>query len=217
MDLLICDADTNENVVYLRDFKPDCYENKICGLLEQAQQNSELRHGRWICIIGENLSQYDFIPVKSDSEVIQVRTFGRFEVFAGSHAIDFHSAKAKELFALCIDHAGGSVSIAEAVDKLWGNRPFDEKVKKLYRKAVMTINKTFEMHGIRNVFLTSRGSCRVNTETIKCDYFLFLKRLDDGWATFSGEYMTEYDWAEETLARLTRMAYGDFGNLSEKY
>lgn len=219
MDLVICDHDKNKNFLYLKNFtvknsieKADlssqnanmlvlCSQNMDRAVLEHFIDTSQNKN-LW-CIIGEDLSDYEH-------NIVQVKTFGRFEVFVNHRVIDFHSSKAKELFALCIDHAGCNVSMEEAVDKLWRNRPFDQKVKKLYRKAVMTINKTLERYGVTDVFQTSRGFCKVDMQSVECDYFLFLKRNQHYMNLFNEEYMTEYDWAEETLARLIRMTYMDF-------
>ena len=70
-----------------------------------------------------------------------IRTFGRFDLFINGELVIFSNKKAKELLALCVDNKGGVVTMEEAVDKLWENRLYDEKVKNLYRRAVMDLNK----------------------------------------------------------------------------
>lgn len=152
-------------------------------------------------LIGEDLSD-----LWKKKENIKVTTFGNFEVFVNDLAVDFHSSKAKELFALCIDRIGRSVSIEEATNILWENRPFDKKVKKLYNKAVRTISNTFKSYNITDVFYTSRGYCKVNNNSINCDYYLFLKGDRQSIISFNEEYMSQYSWAEGTLAKLTRIA-----------
>ena len=156
MELVICDADTKESILHLKNCIP--VDSEPNGAI------SELSNRPLTCILMEK-----------EEKAVRVRAFGRFEVFVHNTPVDFHSAKAKELFALCVDHAGGNVSMQEAIDKLWENRPFDERVKRLYRKAVMTINRTFRSYKMDQIFDTSRGYCRVNAEAIDCDYFSFLK------------------------------------------
>ena len=75
---------------------------------------------------------------------IAVRTFGRFDVFAAGRPICFKNAKSKELLALCVDRRGGEVMMDEAIDMLWPERPYDDRVKKLYRKSVLMLNHTEE-------------------------------------------------------------------------
>lgn len=132
---------------------------------------------------------------------VYVRAFGRFDVFVKGVPIDFHNAKAKELFALCIDHHGGSVTMNEAIDKLWPERDYDEKVKRLYRKALISITKTLAENNISEVFVKSRGSCNIKKELIECDYFNFIEDPKMYYDLFQGEYLFDYSWAEETLAR----------------
>lgn len=151
---------------------------------------------------------------------IYVRTFGRFDVFVDGVTIDFHNAKAKELFALCVDRAGGNVSMCEAIDKLWPERDYDEKVKKLYRKAVMSIKKALSENGARDVFDTSRANVYIRYDMIDCDYFKLLENPEKYHALFQGEYMFDYSWAEGTLAKILNKLFspttrGNFGYSSK--
>lgn len=132
---------------------------------------------------------------------IFIRAFGRFDVFAGGRLVDFPSAKAKELLALCVDHCGGGVTMEEAVDKLWENRAYDQRSKNLYRKAVSHLRRVFEALGRGEVFSSARGRCHLNRELVDCDYFRY---LDGEPVRFTGEYLSSYPWAEETNAWLAR-------------
>lgn len=133
---------------------------------------------------------------------IYIRTFGRFDVFIDGKLVDFHNAKSKELFALCVDRMGGEVSMEEAVDKLWPDRDYDNRVKALYRKAVIGIHSLFETYNVPEVFCNHRGMCFLNDENVDCDYFDYLRKQGDGAGQYTGEYMFEYSWAEETNAWL---------------
>ena len=116
--------------------------------------------------------------------------------------------KAKELLALCVDHRGGAVTIEEAVDKLWENRAYDDRVKNLYRKAVMQIRQVLAEHGAEALFSGSRGACQIDVRQMDCDYYEFLQGNRDvlrAWQ-ISGSYLEEYSWAEETGARLENFA-----------
>lgn len=129
-----------------------------------------------------------------------LRAFGRFDVFANGRLVDISSAKAKELLALCVDHRGGDVAMEEAIDKLWGDRAYDQRSKNLYRKTVSYLRRLFENLGCPEVFSTARGRCHLNRELVDCDYFRY---LSGGPAHFTGEYLSNYPWAEETAAWLT--------------
>lgn len=127
--------------------------------------------------------------------------FGRFQLFVGSSVVNFGSAKSKELLALCLDHVGGEVRMEEAIDKLWPGRLYDERVKKLYRKAVMNLQSTLRESGVEDIFETRRGVCYVVPRLIECDYFSYLNSPEQN-RLFAGEYLFDYGWAEEKLAKL---------------
>jgi two-component SAPR family response regulator len=131
--------------------------------------------------------------------------FGRFQLFVGDELVYFSNAKAKELLALCLDHRGGEVTMEEAIDKLWPDRIYDDRVKKLYRKAVMALQATLKEAGAEEIFTTKRGSCYANVANIECDYFQFLETRDSEVSLYDGTYLFDYSWGEETLAMLERI------------
>lgn len=143
--------------------------------------------------------------IRRQKKRVFVRTLGRFDLIIDDQVVDLPNAKAKELFALCVDHKGGHVSMEEAVDKLWEDRIYDERVKNLYRKATMSLRKVFQEYGLEEVFVNKRGSCNINPELMDCDYFDVLehkKQNLDYKNMLVGTYMPEYFWAEETNAQL---------------
>ena len=127
---------------------------------------------------------------------VYARTFGRFDMFIDGEAVYFPNAKAKELLALCVDHRGGAVTIEEAVDKLWENRAYDDRVKNLYRKAVMQIRQVLAEHGAEALFSGSRGACQIDVRQMDCDYYEFLQGNRDALRAWqiSGSYLEEYSW-----------------------
>ena len=137
---------------------------------------------------------------KRQKKKIQIRTFGRFDVFINEQPVKFKNAKAKELFALCVDRKGGIVKMEEAIDKLWEDSPLNENVKARYRKAVAYLHALMMEYRIPGIFVSGYGSCHIIKEAVSCDYYDFLDAKEG--AHFFGEYMHEYSWAEETAAKL---------------
>lgn len=128
--------------------------------------------------------------------------FGKFSVIHEGCAVDFKSSKAKELFALCADHCGTEVTMEEAADKLWGDRPYDDRVKALYRKAVMNIRRALEQYNIDDVFYVNRGSCGINPFNISCDYYKYRSAPQANYQLYNEGYLSDYSWAEEKAAML---------------
>ncbi len=144
--------------------------------------------------------QIVYFVSRSSFRHVYAKMFGRFELLKDEHPIHFANRKAKELLALCIDHRGGEVSIEEATDKLWENRAYDQQVKNLYRKAVMSLHATLESAGITDLLINGRGYCRVDTTMFSCDYYNFLVGGRDGMKAYdqARTYLFDYSWAEET-------------------
>ncbi len=138
---------------------------------------------------------------------IQVRMFDRFDLFVDGQAVYFSNAKAKELLAICMDRCGGNVTMEEAIDKLWPDRAYDEKVKRLYRKAVMNLMAILKSRGVEDLFMTGRGVCWIMKDMVECDYFTYLENPEKHRNLFKGEYLFDYSWGEETLAKLTNEAW----------
>ncbi len=137
---------------------------------------------------------------------VTVRTFGEFDIFIDGVLIEFTNNKAKELFAICIDNCGGEVAMKKVINLLWEDRNYDEKVKRLYRKAVVYLNTLFEEYGVEAVFSSGRGHCHVNRHELNCDYYEVLDGKNIKDTLFNGKYMSNYSWAEETCGILCRLA-----------
>ena len=153
--------------------------------------------------IAEVLSRAKLLAVRQKKRVY-IRTFGRFDLFIDGKAVYFANTKAKELFALCVDRRGGTVTMEEAADKLWEDRPYDSQVKNLYRKAVMYIRQILSENGVEDIFFGNRGSCQIDAQKIDCDYYELLSGNLEALREWrlTGNYLQEYSWAEETGARL---------------
>lgn len=183
--VLIYLTENTDRLVDILKMKADYCILEPCsrGDIEDAAQRAKLLAGR-------------------QKKCVTVKMFGRFDVFVDGRLLYFKNAKSKELLALCMDRCGGSVSMEEAVDKLWPERAYDEKVKRLYRKAVMNLQGTLKEKGITELFQTKRGSCHISSGEVECDYFTYLVEPEKNSRMFQGEYLFDYSWGEETLANL---------------
>lgn len=139
---------------------------------------------------------------KGKQKRVFVRAFGRFDIFVDKKLVKFTNAKSKELLALCVDHVGGSVSMEEAIDKLWEDHDYDSRAKALYRKALISASATLKEYGVENIFVKMRGGCYIDKELIECDYYEYLSAPDKS-DLYQSEYMFEYGWSEFTNARLS--------------
>lgn len=129
-----------------------------------------------------------------------IRTFGYFDVFVDGTPLRFRGSQSKELMALLVDRRGGYLSSAEAIAYLWENEPANQLTLTRLRKVAMYLKRSLEEAGVADI-IEFRGSMRrIVPERVQCDYYDFLLR--EGETSFPGNYMSNYSWAESTLANL---------------
>lgn len=151
------------------------------------------------------ITQVRHLRGKRTKRVLSVKTFGRFDVFAGDEVIAFSNAKAKELLALLVDARGGEVSVEMIATTLWEDHPFDESAKALVRRAIADLRSIGRTLGVEDLIAGSRGSVSLNAAHVECDLFRYLEGED---IPYPGSYMEQYSWAEGTAAALS---FGSLG------
>jgi hypothetical protein len=85
---------------------------------------------------------------------------------------------------------------------LWEDRPNNISSRNYCRKVVQRLHDRLEEYGIGDIILSHRRGKSLDTSRIVCDYYQYLEGRASRRAEFRGEYMTNYSWAEETLAGL---------------
>lgn len=135
---------------------------------------------------------------------IFIQTFGRFEVFLNGRPVEFKSAKAKELLALLVDRKGGIVTTEEMLTYLWEDKPDTDSSRSLCRKVMQRLHSNLEENGVGDIIERHTRGRSLRVDKVRCDYYEYLQ----GKRRFSGEYMSNYSWAEETLSRINASGGG---------
>lgn len=134
-------------------------------------------------------------PVSEKVSKLYVQCFGNFEVLYENQPIKFRYGKTKELFAYLIDRGGAALSIKEIMAAICEK---DDKESYMRNMKTDLIN-TFRLLGIDQVLMQERGKIGVKKEKIDCDYYDYLAGERD---KFRGEYMSQFSFAEGTLAQM---------------
>jgi PAS domain S-box-containing protein len=137
-----------------------------------------------------------------EEKQIFARTFGYFDLFVNGTPIVFTSSKEKELLALLIDRNGGTLTTDQAITYLWEDEPVDEHLYARYRKLAMGLKKTLAKYGIEHILINHGGVRSIDTTALLCDYYELLKGNEHYIKSFHNAYMTDYSWADDTLATL---------------
>lgn len=155
-------------------------------------------------------SAYELIKKEDDNIVednelpnIEIRCFGTFEVFINGDAMLFKSRKAKELLALLVSKRGGSLTTEELIAFMYPDRPNCISTQNLSCKMKNTLKKELEKNNAAHIISTIRGAIRCNPKYFNCDYYDALAGDLSAQRKFLGEYMSQYDWAEDICGYLT--------------
>ena len=134
-------------------------------------------------------------PVRDKTEGLYIRCFGNFEALYDGEPIRFKYAKTKEMLAYLIDRNGALLSNREIMAVLFENDDKESYMRNLKADLV----GTFRSLGIEDALAQEWGKIGIKAEKIRCDYYDYLGGKKE---SFHGEYMTQYSFAEATLARL---------------
>ena len=80
-----------------------------------------------------------------------------------------------------------------------------ELKKASVRKYVMEIRKALSRIGFEGTLRHTRDSYSVHPDRLDCDYYRFLEGDPSAVKLYNGEYMSQYGWAEPTIAMLESM------------
>lgn len=149
----------------------------------------------------ENL-RFPVAQAEDPARRLRAQYFGNFEVYADGSPLHFEFSRTKELFAYLVDRRGAAVNTGELCGILWDDDGTSRKVQ--IRKFLADLTHTLEGVGAGDVFVKTRNSFAVAKDKLDCDYYSFLKGDTVAVNSYSGEYMTQYSWAEMTLGSLER-------------
>ena len=185
------------------ELHPECKIVFCTGYEEYALNAIRLRcSGYLMKPITEEDVQKEIDHIKSKNPkaaLLDVKCFGNFEVLKNGEALTFKRTKAKELFAVLVDRNGAGMTGKQICAVMWPENADDAKNMDYLRHLMGDLKKALANVGAEKVLCQEGYNYRIDTARINCDYHEFLKT---GKPRFHGEYMSQYSWAEETLALL---------------
>ena len=141
--------------------------------------------------------------------LLRIRCFGNFEVFsADGEPVKFSRTKAKELFAYLVYRRGSSCSTRELAAVLFEDTEHTTKQMLYLQKIISSMMQTLRVHNAADVIHKTYNAIALNDEAVDCDYYRFLKMDVPSINTYTGEFMTQYSWAEFVAGYLDRITTG---------
>ena len=135
-------------------------------------------------------------------ERVRVQCFGGFAVFVDGRPMLFPRAKTKELLAYLVHKQGAVVTNAEIASVLWEDRNLSLSLQSNTRNVISQLMRELKEAGAGEIVRRARNSTAIDAEKISCDYYDFLRGKMDAVNAYMGEYMSDYSWAEFTVAYL---------------
>ena len=140
----------------------------------------------------------------SGSKNIRIQTFGNFGVFVNDMMLSFEREKAKELFAYLVDRHGTPVTTEQIAIVLWED-VYDRKLKNKTTAVISSLRSTLRAAGIESILVKTWNNLALDVRKVKCDAYDFEKGDALAVASFHGEYMVNYSWAEVTTGYYVRL------------
>lgn len=133
---------------------------------------------------------------------VRVQCFGTFEVFVNGEPVKFARQKSKELFAFLVDRRGAMCDMDMLIGNIEPEAAVDRSEKSKIRVYLSDLTAAFEKLGIEGLVVRNTGTVGVNVNMLDCDYYRFLNNDPFVVSKYTGEYMSQYDFAKETRAFL---------------
>ena len=146
--------------------------------------------------------------LQKQKKSLEAKTFGNFTLMYEEKIIGFSRSKSTELMAYLIYKNGTSVKTRELISVLYGDHGDSSKFGSSLRNLIVDIKHTLKELDIQNFFVAEYNNFRINPEIIKCDYYDFLAGDQATIRKFTGEFMSQYSWAEDVTGFLEQRVLG---------
>ena len=150
-----------------------------------------------IALYKRSFEKKHFLLLKNQRKSLVAKTFGNFTLLYDNKVIRFTRSKSPELIAYLIYKNGSSVKTKELISVLYGDHADSERYGSSLRNLITDIKHTLSALEIQNFFITEYNNFRINPEVVKCDYYDFLAGNRRVKKSFTGEFMSQYEWAKE--------------------
>ncbi len=140
-------------------------------------------------------------PVETTTrQGIYIQTFGQFECFADGKPIHFDRTRAKEMLAYLVDRRGAGVTRKEISAILFEDVEYSRATQDYISKIFTALVRALKAVHAEHILIKGRNQYAVDTDAFTCDSYQYLDGVPSALNLFRGEYMTQYSWAEYSLA-----------------
>ncbi|MCL2627701.1 MAG: response regulator [Oscillospiraceae bacterium] len=127
---------------------------------------------------------------------LRVQCFGNFDVFANGNILYFKRQKSKELLAYLVHKRGTSCTIKELCAVIYDESVNAKSMDKQIQSVISVMMKTLKEADAEDVITKNYNSISIDVSKVDCDYYRYLVKDPSLTHVYTGEYMTNYEWAE---------------------
>lgn len=153
--------------------------------------------------IRKELAKCAYTHLPSHRMVVQ--TMPTLSVTVDGLPLSISGGKPREMLALLVDRGESGFTVGEAIACLWPERPADARAQSLCRMTWKRLTDALESAGVGDLLYTADGRRHLKTDAVECDLYRLLTGDRQAARKYTGEYLTEYEWAEERNAQLFQM------------
>lgn len=153
--------------------------------------------------IRKELSKCTYKPLPSRRVVIE--TIPTLSITVDGAPLHISGSKPKEMLALLVDRGEHGFSVGEGIACLWPERAADAGTQSLSRMTWKRLSAALENAGVADIITTSDNRRYLRTDKVECDLYHILAGDKQAAKKYSGEYLREYEWAEERNIQLSHM------------
>lgn len=141
-------------------------------------------------------------PILLETKQVKIQTFGKFEVFVNGEPLLFTRNKPKELLAYLVDRKGAGISSSNIANVLWENKEYNRSLRNQVQTVIVQLKEVLKSAGIEDILIKKWNNLAIDVGKVNCDYYRFIEGDKACTNQFTGEYMSDYSWAEVTTGYL---------------
>lgn len=189
-----------QNIVFVTgypDYSLDAWNTQASGFLVKPVQTQKLE----TCLKKLRNPFNSDAPAK-EQELLNFHCFGIFEVTFQGKPLHFKRRKCKEFLAYLIDRHGARVTTGDLRFIFWDEGEDTEEKAAYIRVLASEIRTVLAAIGQEQIFIHEKNNYGLDITKVKCDYYDYLAGDENARRSFRQEYMSQYSWADVTLATL---------------
>lgn len=201
------------NIIFVtayNDYKADAMDLRASGYITKpvnaAKIKQELMNLRYPLANGSMNSMAGGFSQINQAEkkcALNLQCFGNFDAFdRNNNPIHFERTKAKEMLAYLTYKRGSRCTSREIVAVLFENSEYNNKIQDSFRHITGALTKAMRKIGAEDVIIKEHQNYAIDMDKVSCDYYDFLKGDVTARNSYTGEFMSQYSWAEYTNAYL---------------